>query len=47
LAAEGAIMPLHFHPFWLSSSKENIAQALTLNVVQKVGAGQYRLTRLK
>jgi len=27
--APEAIMPLHFDPFWLSFSKENIAQALT------------------
>ena len=27
-APEG-IMPLHFDPFWLSSSQENIAQILT------------------
>jgi len=27
--APEAIKPLHFDPFWLSSSKENIAQALT------------------
>ena len=24
-----AIMPLHFDPFWLSFSNENVAQALT------------------
>jgi hypothetical protein len=27
--ASEAIMPLHFDPFWLSSSKENIGQILT------------------
>jgi len=27
--APEAIMPLHFDPFWLSSSQENIAQILT------------------
>jgi hypothetical protein len=27
--APESIMPLHFDPFWLSSSQENIAQILT------------------